>query len=120
MLQISDQIQGWRPKKGLRRAFTRAFSSGTNFILTRGGHKRFLEEAQAPKCTPVAPGCYFLLGHNPRLEGTNSDLGGARTRNALCGAGHGLYCKVLLPKHRKTTIAIIFSLQSAQQWHYVF
>ena len=39
--------------------------------------------AQAPKCTPVAPGLLLsfgaqslLRGHNSRLGGTNSDLGG--------------------------------------------
>ena len=31
-----------------------------------------------------------------------------------------LDCKMLLPKHKKTTIAINISLQSAQQRQYVF
>ena len=78
MERISVQIQGWRPKeKGLRRAFSRSFALERNFTHAWGGTlaQAVFWGAQAPKCTPGAPGCCFLLGHNPRFGGHIFRLG---------------------------------------------
>ena len=39
------------------------FSSWNGTLRTLGGHKQYFGGAQAPKCTPVAPGLFFLSGH---------------------------------------------------------
>ena len=59
-----------------------------------GWHKQFFGGAQAPKCTPVAPGLllsfeaqYSLTGTFLVWRDTSSDLGGTWPRNAPRGAG---------------------------------
>ena len=58
------------------------FSSWNKTLITPGRAQAVFWVAQAPKCTPVAPGLSFSLGAQSSLEGhtsllgsTNSDLG---------------------------------------------
>ena len=46
------------------------FRPGTKLFSRLGGHKQYFVGAQAPKCTPVAPACYFLSEHTSRLGST--------------------------------------------------
>ena len=77
-------------KKGLRReilgfvlAFTCVYRSGTSSVLTLGvDAQTVFWGAQAPKCTPVAPGLQLVWGTQSSLGGrisrwggTSSDLG---------------------------------------------
>ena len=60
-----------------------SYFSSWDEILHARGHKHYFWGAQAPKCTPVAPGQLLsfgaqssLGGHTSRLEGTSGDLEG--------------------------------------------
>ena len=66
---------------------------GTKPYSPLEGHRQYLGGAQGPKMRSMAPGCYFLLGHNSRLGrrifrlGAQAMIWGARPQNAPPGAG---------------------------------
>ena len=76
--------KGFRCKiSGFAVTFTRIFVLERKFAYAWREHKLCFRGAQAAKCTPVAPGLFFLGGehnlrlgvHNSRLGGRSSDLG---------------------------------------------
>ena len=57
-----SQIQEWRQKKVFSERLFVFFVLKQNFFTHAWGHKQYFGGAQVPKCTPVAPGCYFFGG----------------------------------------------------------
>ena len=61
VFSAKSQAQSWR--------LLVFFRLGTKFLSRLEGHKQYLREAQAPKCSPVAPSLLFSFGAQSWLGG---------------------------------------------------